>query len=98
MERRGGDEQEQEDLAKKLSIKGNKKAMFLSFYCLDLLDSYGKCLCCLTMHWLLICAFKSSRFMCGSEINKKLLTFIADVGLSSQKIVLLNKIDPIFLQ
>ena len=51
MERRGGDEQEQEDMAKKLIIKGNKEAMFLTFYCLGLIDTYGNHLCCLTMHW-----------------------------------------------
>jgi hypothetical protein len=31
MERRGGDEQEQEDFAKKLIIKGNKMVLSLTF-------------------------------------------------------------------
>jgi hypothetical protein len=39
MERRGADEQEQEDLAKKLIIKGNKRMVFLTFYCLGFLDT-----------------------------------------------------------
>jgi len=41
MERRGGDEQQQEDLAKKLIIKGNRMLLSLT-YCLGFLDTYGK--------------------------------------------------------
>jgi hypothetical protein len=38
MERRGGDEQEQEDLLKKLIIKGIKRVLFLTFLLFGLVD------------------------------------------------------------